>query len=101
MSHEHTETPDQICRRIPVLLRAIDAIECRCVNSAEEYKQKVADVKEMTKILCDEAFSSSLANLSMETISTYLVDHGGIMWSKKKFKVSKSGWDVTLVKKHN
>jgi hypothetical protein len=99
MSHEHTETPDQICSRIPVLCRAIDAVECRCATSRLEYMQKVADIKEMTKMLCDEAFDASLYNLSMKQISTYLVDHGGLRWSEKKFTVSKDGWDVKLVKR--
>lgn len=94
MSHEHTETPDEICAHIEVLCRSIDAIESRA-----HYKEKEKDIEEMKKFLCDEAFDCSLYNLPMSKVSTYLVDHGGIKWSEYRFNVDRSGMEVTLVKR--
>lgn len=94
MSHEHTETPDQICANIEILCRAIDAIESRAW-----YKEKEKDIEEMKKFLCADAFECTLYNLTMAKVSTYLVDHGGLRWSEYRFNVDRSGWDVTLVKR--
>jgi len=92
MSHEHTQFADEICAKIPILCRAIDAIECRAA-----YDGKEDDIRETTKILCHEAFGCLLYSLTPKQVSTYLVDHGGIRWSDKRFRVSKDGWNVTLV----
>jgi hypothetical protein len=91
MSHEHTETPDEICARIPVLCRAIDSVEQR-----SGYKEKEKDIEELTEMLCNEAFDCSLYSLTMKKISTYLV---GRKWSKYRFTVDRSGFDVRLVLK--